>query len=312
MAPEPLAAEHGRRGRQFFLAVLKATLFCTVAYFIFRFLADNFSDIQESMGSIRPWWLLLSAVLITCYLYCQALIWRRILIDLGTIIPVAQAVRLFFLSLFGKYIPGKIWIVAMRVGLSSFSGAPKGRLMASILIEHFFILSTAICLYLLTTENIFLIITGLALLVVIAITPNLCFKTMDMIAQLMGKDHMAVRLDLTSSVKYTMAYLATWTLLSTALWAAAKSLVPLDPYVALQIGGMYALSFVAGFLAPFAPGGLGVREGTFLLLSGQTLTTPIAGILAILMRLVFTVAELSGLGTSLILRRVKGEDVATG
>lgn len=61
-----------------------------------------------------------------------------------------------------------------------------------------------------------------------------------------------------------------------------------------RLAAAFMLSWVAGFLVPVAPGGLGVREAAFLALAGAGMPTDsavIAGQLILLMRVVTTVGD---------------------
>jgi hypothetical protein len=76
-----------------------------------------------------------------------------------------------------------------------------------------------------------------------------------------------------------------------ALWLLARGLLPdagLRPGLAVAV---FTASYLAGFLALFAPGGLGVREGLFILMLQAPLGIGAATALALASRLLLTLTE---------------------
>lgn len=64
----------------------------------------------------------------------------------------------------------------------------------------------------------------------------------------------------------------------------ASAYLALDANLVIALTGAYALSWMVGFLLPGAPGGLGVRESAFVLLTGTTLSAEAAFGIALLTR----------------------------
>jgi uncharacterized membrane protein YbhN (UPF0104 family) len=56
--------------------------------------------------------------------------------------------------------------------------------------------------------------------------------------------------------------------------------------------GICAAGYLAGWVAVFVPGGLGVREGVYALLLAEVVPGPVAAAVAILSRLWLTAVEL--------------------
>jgi hypothetical protein len=88
------------------------------------------------------------------------------------------------------------------------------------------------------------------------------------------------------------ANLVAWVGYGLALWLLARGLLPaagLRPTLAVAV---FTASYLAGFLALFAPGGLGVREGLFILMLQGPLGIGAATALALASRLLLTITEL--------------------
>lgn len=68
-----------------------------------------------------------------------------------------------------------------------------------------------------------------------------------------------------------------------------------------QCASGFALSFLAGFIIPGAPGGVGIREFAFILLFGSSLTDPIALEVILSFRLVTIIGDILLFGATYIL-----------
>ena len=71
----------------------------------------------------------------------------------------------------------------------------------------------------------------------------------------------------------------------------ASALLPLDADRMFMLAGAYAISWLIGFLLPGAPGGLGVRESAFVLLTGTMLPAEAALGIAALSRIANVLAD---------------------
>jgi uncharacterized membrane protein YbhN (UPF0104 family) len=92
-------------------------------------------------------------------------------------------------------------------------------------------------------------------------------------------------------------------LLGLSLWATVQGVVPqpaaLTADAFLQCLAAVAVSYVAGFVILVSPGGLGAREAVLLVMltgplreaAGEALAAPLAAVVAIVLRLVWTAFE---------------------
>ena len=89
--------------------------------------------------------------------------------------------------------------------------------------------------------------------------------------------------------------LGMWAFYGLAFFEFCSSFEPLSLSLVPWFCSVFALSFVIGFLTPFAPAGLGVREGVLTLLLSQMLSLETAAFLAVSSRLWLVLVELIGL-----------------
>jgi hypothetical protein len=89
-----------------------------------------------------------------------------------------------------------------------------------------------------------------------------------------------------------VANVTAWLGYGVALWLLARGLLPRAGLGLLPAIAVFTASYLAGFLALFAPGGIGVREGVFILMLQGPLGIGAASALAVASRLLLTVTEL--------------------
>jgi uncharacterized membrane protein YbhN (UPF0104 family) len=79
---------------------------------------------------------------------------------------------------------------------------------------------------------------------------------------------------------------------------------PLDSDLIIKVIGIFVISWVIGFLALGAPGGLGVREAILIMFLGNSLNQEILTVSAIVHRVVCILGDLAAYGMALIYAKV--------
>jgi uncharacterized membrane protein YbhN (UPF0104 family) len=93
-----------------------------------------------------------------------------------------------------------------------------------------------------------------------------------------------------------------WAALGAQAWVLLRALGGSDATFGLATGA-FALAWLVGFLAVFAPAGAVVREGALYVLLGTVVTQPQALAFALLSRFAMTLADAIGLGLGALARR---------
>jgi glycosyltransferase 2 family protein len=97
---------------------------------------------------------------------------------------------------------------------------------------------------------------------------------------------------------------AAWLATGLGVWLLVSRLAATDELSFGWLLGAYATAWLAGFLVPFAPGGLGFREGALAAFLAEPLGTSAAVTVALAVRLASTVGELIAVGAvELVWRR---------
>jgi uncharacterized membrane protein YbhN (UPF0104 family) len=182
-----------------------------------------------------------------------ALIWLAILEALS-LRTQRRWTGIFFQSQLGKYIPGSVWQYAGRAAVSRAHGIPPRTVGISMPVE--FAASAAAA----GAMAAFLLgwwgATIVAAFVVFLIG-------LERLARSHGRTAFA-------TVRATILYLPIWLLLGASFWLCARGLVAVPARDLAVYTGAFAVAWLAGLLAVYAPGGLGVREAVLVaLLSGR-------------------------------------------
>jgi uncharacterized membrane protein YbhN (UPF0104 family) len=93
------------------------------------------------------------------------------------------------------------------------------------------------------------------------------------------------------------------------MWCLARCVTDVPISLVPAFAAAAAMAASLGFLALFAPAGLGVREAVFLAVLGPAIGGEHAAIVAVAIRLLYTLAEVGmALVGMVVLRHARGED----
>ena len=258
-----------------------------------RVSADDFAQYPPSIPRI----VLAMLALIAFYLL-HAWMWRLITIELGEKrFSYREALRVYFVSGLGRYIPGRLWqvagmaVLAQRAGLSAIAATA-----ASVIAQIAFITSGLFYLAVVVPAA-----WGVVLPVVIAIAALLLafgsFAARHWLAghvkRLKPAVDMLDRIRGRVALEWWVGYAISWVILGGAFVLFVTAFVPLNTTQQLEVAGAVAASYLGGLLAFFSIAGLGVREavmGTLLLDAG--IPAAAALVISVASRVWFTAGEL--------------------
>jgi hypothetical protein len=226
--------------------------------------------------------------------------WRRVVLSMGERLAFDTAARIWFLASLGKYVPGKVWAVAGAAVLAQRAGVDPSVAVAAALVLQALALASGAAAIAITAREAFqavgpgvvplasvLIAASIAGVAALASQPLL-----DRVNRLLPTSFPRLRAihPAILGLAFAANFLA-WSAYGVALLLLARGLLP---GISLSLGqaiGVFTCSYLVGFIAVFAPGGLGPRESVFLLmLAGDLGLKPAAG-LALASRLLLTGTE---------------------
>ena len=280
---------------------VKVLLVGAVLFFLGLNIYRGWRDASRFQWSVRPWSLVGSFALALAFWFMTGLGWNLMVRCLGGSLALRRGMKVYFLSNLGWYVPGKVWYAVGRAYLGQREGVSVGVISTSVLMEMVLSLTSSALMAtlalpllspLLGAKGLYL---GIAVLVLgLAILhPALMQPALTLLERLLPGPERAINPPLSYLVMMGLlaGYLFIWGFVGAAFFVLLNAVYPLPLAWLPTVIAIYAVSWIAGFLAPFAPSGLGVREGAMILLLGQYLPVPAVTAAAILFRIWLVLAE---------------------
>lgn len=296
---------------------MQAALATIVLWFAGRRLAVEWDAVAATAGTLAPeWWPVIASAAIVLLTYVVLIeTWRRVLGAWGGELRWPAAAHIWFVSSLGRYAPGKVWQIGAMAALSQRAGvSPLAATGSSILVNLVNLLAGA-AVILSTGVNV-LRVPGGAVVAAIVLAGALLSAPVTipwlvaLASRLTGRDLGTARVPARSILVAFGGCVAGWVLYGAAFHLLARGTIGAPAAagsdVAMQLsqggtGGLagaiavYTASYLAGYVAIFAPGGIVVREAVMI----ESLTRlgftdyPHAAVLAVVSRLWITVLEVT-------------------
>jgi hypothetical protein len=284
------------------IRALQWLLGLTIVAFAVRSLVRNWDDLraQPLEWRIEPGWIILSALLVWLMYAILIAAWRRMLAAWGRGLDLWSASRIWTVSSLGKYLPGKVWAVAGMALMAQRAGVGAGPATGSAVILQVLAIGTGAAIAGLSGWGALRAaypdaVVGLGALVaasVAAIGLLLWPELVSRVMRIAAPNAPPVPPPRGAVAFGILANAVAWVGYGAALWLLARGLLPDAGLELLPAIAVFTASYLAGFLALFAPGGIGVREGVFILMLQGPIGIGAATALAIASRLLLTVTEL--------------------
>lgn len=267
-----------------------------------RTFARNWNELttQDLNWTIRPAPLVASVLLVWAMYALLIAAWRAMLETWGDRLPLWQAARIWTVSSLGKYVPGKVWAIAGMALLAKQAGVSAWSATASAVLLQVLAVGTGALVAALSgthaleaaqpgmTTALWLGAIGSAVAIAVLLSPGVT----TWLLRLVVRDAEPRAPGIGPMVLGLVANLVAWGGYGISLWLLARAVLPETGLTPVAAIGAFAASYVAGLLFLLAPGGLGVREGVFIVLLQGSIGLAAATGLALASRLLLTVTEL--------------------
>jgi len=275
-------------------------------------LADQARTLWHEAQHLTVPFLLLAVVLSIGGLFANMMVWREIIADLGSPLSMAAAWRIFFIGNLSKYIPGSIWPVLVQAELGADHGIPRSRSAISVLVSYTVMTLSGLVVAAITlpfaaagsvTQYLWILLlipVGIA-----ALSPPVLNRLLRLVMRVARQPALGQGVSYKGLAR-TMAWaLAAWAVNGLFIYVLMRQLAGDRQGTLLVSIGAYSLSWAVGFVAVFAPAGVGVREAVMWAALGAVTTHPIALAVALLQRAISVVADAAtgGIAVGLIGRR---------
>lgn len=273
------------------------------AWWSWRNSGPELSAAVRSIGAPRA---AAATVMVLAGLGLTGAVWTTALRSFGEIGSTRASAASFFVAQLGKYVPGSIWSFAAQGVLAKNQGVSARTSVAAAVL--FLGVHTATGLLLVGVAGWWTLLPRwIALLSLAASVVGLAPATYRFLGpRLAGAD---CRWDMRRSAAGALVMTSVWCAYGGALLVLSP---PPDLVRGLTVACAFVIAFAVGVLVPVAPAGLGAREGVLVALLAPVLGLGPAGALAILARLVHTLADFVAAGVSWLVLRSSAAGGAAG
>ncbi|MCU7814763.1 MAG: hypothetical protein KZQ81_06040 [Candidatus Thiodiazotropha sp. (ex Rostrolucina anterorostrata)] len=277
-------------------AILKSLWWILVLCFIGFFLIGNINRVEAVIQQLSIATIIYSISALSLGKLFLVAIMHQSLQRYQIEFSVQRCFYIYNLTQLGKYIPGSIWQFVGRIGLYKEAGLRNHAIRDTLLLETFWVVSSAfllglflicithyemlISIFLLLTNTLLTLISSVAFIIVLIV-----------IAGPWRNKILSYSPRLIYTPASLLIVLFIWIFLGLSFW------VTLLPLSNTEIGlvyiiGLYAFSYAAGFVVPFAPAGIGIRESVLVFGLTPYLDTNTSIILATLNRIFYIAIEI--------------------
>ncbi|MEO0076613.1 MAG: hypothetical protein ABIJ94_00550 [candidate division WOR-3 bacterium] len=213
-------------------------------------------------------------------------------------INLITALRINALATLPKYAPGKVWGILGKVYLAKKEGITEQASVISISLETILVLLGGVILFLLTASPVvkgkisytyYLFIIPICLIITY---PKILIGITNFFLRIFKRPLITFMPKYLQIIELLTLYTLSWALQGIGIYFLIKSFYPISLNKMFLIAGLHAFSWVIGFVSIITPAGLGIKEGIFSYFLKFIFPSGIAILIALLVRVWATIAEL--------------------
>jgi hypothetical protein len=284
-------------------------LISIIFFFLIRDFARNWQSIPFDKIRFSPLPIILSYLLLLATFLIFIKAWQGILSSLGDRLDFRSSFWIMGTSQMGKYMPGKIWFFLGRVYMAKQANLKGVNVALSVLVET---VLTVVWGTIIVLTSLFLteakaplplwVILLVTILGIAVLHPAVLSLIVNSILTVLKKERISIPMSFRHMIVLSFYYLGLWVTQIAGFYLLMNSLYRVPLANLSTVVFVYTTSWILGFLAPFAPGGLGVREGIMSLGLSTIMPPGLAIGISFLSRVWLTLFEIIIFGVSLIIR----------
>ncbi|MFD1147627.1 lysylphosphatidylglycerol synthase domain-containing protein [Saccharothrix hoggarensis] len=281
-------------------------------------LTGQWDEVSAALLSL-PWQsVALSMVAVFAGLFLGSVVWKIVLSDLGAPVTYADAAKFYLVGGLGKYIPGAVWAVLLSMELAKQAGVNRARSFTAGLVAT----GMGVVASLITGLAALPVLLGggesrqllwlfsLLLIGLVFLHPKLLTWLVNLVLRVLRKQPLERRFTGKEVLKATGVAVAIYVLYGVHLWLLVNALGSPSIGTLVLSAGTMGISMTAGLVAFFLPSGIGARELVITGAIATVLPTPQAVALALVSRLMFTVADLISAGVAALVAQLQRKRAA--
>lgn len=289
--------------------MIKKVIFSLFVLLIFWFLAKNISG---NLGVIRSFnWnfsfqdLLLIFVTFTGIYLTNILSWQVLLKAVGVKLPFIKNLKIWLLSNATRLLPGGIWQYPSKIVMLEKEGVKRNTSLIAVIMETLFTLSFGSVIVFATLpfwgipekfsylNNFLWLFLASPILAVLMLHPKLVKILVSYLAKIRKTkiEFKGVKFSKKDLIVASLLFFLKFLVFGVAFFVLFNIVYPLTPSLFPVLVGTLTLSWIIGFLAVFAPAGLGVTELTLVLLLSPHFPLGVASLMAVVFRVALLLFE---------------------
>jgi uncharacterized membrane protein YbhN (UPF0104 family) len=281
--------------------VISCLVVSLILFYLLSFLYKNWLKVSTFDFHLKYNYLFISMVLLFGFFFLRVYCWKLILKKMNIFLSFKKSIKVSFLSMMGRYLPGKVWLILGKIYLSGKEGVPRVEAFASVVMEIMLEVVASIFFFFFFLFSVmeqpllsFKVIYALVLIMIAGLVflyPGVFYRVINIFLYRWKGEEIKPCISYRDIIQLFVFYnfIILFQGIAFYFFVNAICYVPLDKILGLT--GSLAIAGALGALSFFTPSGLGVREGILALLLSSYVISPIAVLISLLARLWVTLGE---------------------
>lgn len=301
-----------RASRFSYLNILQWGIVVVIFLFLGKMVWKNWNQVKEATFTFNPVLLICSILLFAFSYSFQVLAWHLITVRMKIALTFQETLKSWFYSQFGKYLPGKVWLLLGRFYFYEAKGKSKKAISIALYFETATTLVAAGLISfvaLIPFEQVepfhfgpsFWYLIFPLIFTLIFLHPQVLQKILNWILHQFKRESISLSVTYSDILWVLFLCILGWLVGGIGFYLFIDSVFPVLPKHFLFLTGALAFSSILGLIALFAPSGLGVREGALVYLLSHLMPGGVAVIISVLTRVWMTLIEIGLIGVIYLL-----------
>ncbi len=274
----------GASHRSYVIRLAQVAVIGIIIWVWYRALRGQWTHLVAYPWRVAWGYLLISLVALLSQMGVLAVAWARILNHMGATIPLHAGAAMWLQAQIARYLPGSVWDIVGRAALGRRHAVPLRAVPTGAMLEAALQVTSAALVLLLTlvifpspTTRPYLVWTALGLAGVMVLTlPPIFQRWVHVGLRLFKRTPLPIQLHWRDLGTLLGLYMLAHALQGSAFVLFTRGITHLPWQEMPLIAGSYIGAWLIGYIALFAPTGIGIREGAFVILLADRISFPAA------------------------------------
>jgi hypothetical protein len=225
-----------------------------------------------------------------------------ILKKMDIFLSMRKSMKISFVSMMGRYLPGKVWLIMGKVYLSGKEGVPRVEAFASVVMEivleivasifFFFFFLFSFTEQSLLSHKVIYFLGAIMVVGLVFLHPKVFYRIINFILLRWKNEEIKMYMRYRDIIQLFAVYNLIVLSQGIAFYFFVNAICYVPFNNILGLTGSLAIAGALGTLSVFSPSGLGVREGILALLLTNYVISPMAVLISLLARIWTTLGEI--------------------